>query len=112
MISALTGKFADAIDADTSVNSSNVVVSNHDLGHVSLHWSGASHTDATMKLQRSNDGTNWVDVPSSSMTLGAAAGTDDIALDNIGFAFIRSVYVKGSNTSGSVSLLFVFKARS
>lgn len=110
MISALAGKFADAIDADTSVNSSTVSVSEHDIGHAQLVWSGASHTDATIKLQRSVDGTNWIDIPSSSMTLGAAAGTEDKAIADIGYPFLRSVYAKGSNTAGTVTFSYFIKS--
>lgn len=108
----LEAKALDAIDMSVTVNSDKM--STHDLDHGSMQavWSGSSHADATVKLQTSHDGTNWDDLPSGSMTLDTAgAASKTLAFSLLNFPYCRFAYEKGSNTTGAMTLRFLFKSR-
>ena len=108
----LEAKGLDAVDMGISIDSEKI--STHDLDHGSVQavWTGSSHADATVKLQTSHDNVNWDDLPSGSMTLdtvGAASKTLPFSLLN--FPFCRLAYDKGSNTTGALTLRYLFKSR-
>jgi hypothetical protein len=80
-------------------------------GIVHLAWTGASATDATVKVQESGDGTNWKDVASASATVGAASGSAIIKLtsDVLLSPWLRAVFTKNTETTGTVTVGYFFK---
>jgi hypothetical protein len=59
-----------------------------------------SHADGTVKLQESNDGTNWVDVSGASLTLAAGSSCPVLSFTPR-CRYNRFVYTKNSNSSGT-----------
>jgi hypothetical protein len=62
----------------------------------------ASTGAATVKLQGSNDGTNWVDIGSITLTLGTAA-TSDKVVDTQNWLWVRSNVTAISGTNATVN---------
>jgi len=73
-------------------------------------WSGIDDTDGTVKLQVSEDQTNWVYKADSAgsavtLTIGSAADTGSISLNGVVTEkYYRAVYTKNSNTTGTVTV--------
>lgn len=63
--------------------------------NVQILWVGACN--GTVKLQWSNNGINWSDIPDSSQATGGISGSHSIDYDSAGFEFVRVVY---THTSG------------
>ena len=63
--------------------------------------------DATVKLQHSNDKTNWDDVENGSKTVDAS-GTSSrnlTPITNLAMRYYRIVYTKNSNSAGTITVL-------
>lgn len=60
----------------------------------------------TLKLQGSNDGTNYDDVPSASSALTGSAGSSLWNLSNIYFKYIRVVWTRTGGTGSVTSSYF------
>jgi hypothetical protein len=77
------------------------------FGHTNILFQASGTTSvstgsATVKLQGSNDGTNWVDIGSISLTLGTAATSDKIAtVEN--WTFIRGNVTAITGTGASIN---------
>lgn len=78
-------------------------------GSVQVTWTGASATTAVVRLQKSNDGANWVNV--GNVSIGAASGSDFIEANNVNWAWCRVIFVKNTETTGTVSAHSVFKGK-
>lgn len=61
----------------------------------------------TLKLQGSNDNTNWTDLTSQSVSLTGSAGSK-ILTDDADYSFVRTVYVFGSGT-GTLNTIITAK---
>ena len=71
-----------------------------------LIWTGADKTDATAEIWGSLDGTNFEAFASASYTL-AAAGGNHIWKVLVGvIPYIQLVYTKGTNTTGTFTVLY------
>lgn len=57
--------------------------------------------DATIKAQESNDGTNWADVPSASVTLATGSAANPAISITPRCRFNRFVYTKNSVSAGT-----------
>lgn len=63
---------------------------------------GLNAADATVKVQESNDGTNWVDVSGASITLASGASYPVLSITPR-CRFNRYVYTKGTVSAGTFS---------
>lgn len=78
------------------------------VGTLSFQVNSASFNaaDATVKLQHSNDNTNWNDVTDGSITI--ASGTASAVLTpvvDLAMRYYRIVYTKNSNNAGTIQVL-------
>jgi len=77
----------------------------HTLIEVHAVWTGLDAADAVVKLQTSNDGTNWADVTGATITLATTpASSDFINYLRHGGEFIRWDYDPGTVTAGTLAL--------
>lgn len=63
-------------------------------------------SDATVKMQHSNDNSNWTDLTDGSLTM--ASGTTSQILTPItmlGARYYRIVYTKNSNSAGTITVI-------
>lgn len=106
-------KYFDATDLSADLDGDAVDVREQDSGGFFMTWSGASATDAVVKAQESGDKTNWQDISSASVTIGAASGTDFIKLtaDVLQLPYVRLVIVHNSESSGTVTAGYFFKGK-
>lgn len=68
---------------------------------------GFNGTDATVKLQHSNDNSNWEDVTDGSKTIDAT-GTSSRNLTpvtSLAMRYYRIVYTKNSNSAGTITVI-------
>jgi hypothetical protein len=74
-------------------------------------WASLTGTlDATIKMEVSNDGTNWVEKSSASFTLTTASGTDMLSLNGVVTEhYYRIKYTHGNVSGGTVSVYLVTK---
>lgn len=100
---------AQSLAEDT--NGEAIDVRNVSSGSLVLVWADAAATDAVVKLQESNDGTNWKDITSQTVTIAAAAGSHVFKLtsDVLLCALIRPVVVDNAESAGTASLKYFFK---
>ena len=106
-------KYLNAVGLDADSNGVTVDVREQDSGCFFVSWSGASETDAVVKAQESGDGTNWKDISSASITIGAATGSDiyKLTADVLQAPYFRLVIVANSETSGTVTGGYFFKGK-
>lgn len=65
-----------------------------------------SSADSVVKLQHSNDGTNFADITDASLTLAAGASTPVLSpIAMIGMRYYRAVYTKNTNAAGTVKVI-------
>jgi hypothetical protein len=101
----------DAISLAANLNGDAVEVRNCNSGAMVLVWSGASATDAVVKLQESMDQTTWVDIATQTKTLNAASGSNvfKLTMDVLKLPYIRAVLAKNSETTGTATIKYLFK---
>jgi hypothetical protein len=109
MPSNLNGKLIDAAPMNTLKLSDALFTGDVNRGNVHIVWTGASHTDAVLKIQESVDGTNWEDIASMTHTLSTAAGAKLLRLGDLDSPYLRANYAKGSNTTGTVTCFYYVK---
>ena len=62
--------------------------------------------DATVKLQHSNDNTNWENVTDGSITIASGTATQSLTpITNIAMRYYRIVYTKNSNSAGTITVI-------
>jgi len=89
--------------------SSEVIDIRNAIGYsVQTRWSGAGATDALVLIQGSNDGTNFVSV--SSVLVGAASGANLLNVERAMYKFMRVVFDKNSETTGTLNVDLCVKA--
>ena len=76
---------------------------------VSVQINGITGTAGSMKLQRSNDNTNWEDIPSATVTLAANA-PKIINVPDVYFAHVR-ILVTLSAGAGNYDIFALGKER-
>jgi len=77
--------------------------------NMQITWTGFNTVDAIVKLQMSNDGTNWVDVTDGAYAIGAASGTTAIVAAYAASQYVRVDFAKGTNSAGTFGVLLSFK---
>lgn len=104
-----------AIASGTAANANNTAGSYNDermiYGFVSLQFVGTSLSaaDGVIKLQDSNDGTNWNDITGATITVASGTSSNMIRYTAFTGKYIRANWAAGSNASGTMSALFQFK---
>lgn len=83
-----------------------------DLGSIELAWTSYSNagTAATFKLQGSNAGVVWDDIPSTSVTVSGATGNQMYNVDRQGYKKIRLAYSHGSASAGTMTVVATNKS--
>lgn len=62
--------------------------------------------DATVKIQHSNDNSNWADVTDGSITIATGTASQSLTpITNLAMRFYRIVYTKVSNTAGTITVI-------
>lgn len=71
------------------------------------NWSSLTGTiDGTIKVQCSNDGSNWTDKTGATMTLSGDSGSNIISLNGVVTELkCRAVYTKNNITGGSITVI-------
>lgn len=70
---------------------------------------GLDAADGIIKLQDSNDGTNFNDISGATITVAAGTSSNMIRYTAFTAEKIRVVWTKGSNTTGTISVIAIFK---
>lgn len=79
------------------------------INNMSMHVIAASlnTADAAVKIQHSNDNTNWIDLTDGSVTLTSSTSFAIIA-PFVAFKYYRVVFTKGTNSAGTVQIILNF----
>lgn len=99
----------NAVSGGVSITSSAVNILAFKVMGVMVTWTGLDHTDGTLQFQGSIDGTTYTNIGSAT-TLSSASGAQDFGLIDEPYAFIRLAYVHGTNTTGSVTAVYMLRA--
>lgn len=112
-ITASTATTVQVIAASTTatvnLNSSAFGSNYHKWIGVQFLATSLSHSDGVIKLQDSNDGTNWNDVSGASITVASGTTSNMIRYTAFTGANLRAVWTKGSNTAGTISAIAILK---
>ena len=81
------------------------------LGNLNMQVITASFStaDATIKLQQSNNGTDWDDITDSQLTLASGSASQSLVVTYLASSFIRAVFSKGTNAAGTFQVILSFK---
>lgn len=77
---------------------------------IQVNTASFNAADATVKLQHSNDATNWIDTTDGSITI--ASGTNSATLTpvtQLAMRYYRIVYTKNSNSAGTIQVIVSLK---
>lgn len=107
----LEGTYWSDVSLAANLNGDAIDVRCCGSGALALVWTGASATDAVVKLQESMDQATWFDIATQTKTVGAAAGTNLFKLtkDVMKCPYIRAVLTKNTETTGTATIKFLFK---
>lgn len=118
-ISAMTDYYIIRVDANTvaiatsldnAVAGTKVDITTQGVGDQT--FTPTALAGATLKLQASNDNTNWTDIPDASYSI-SASGNSIINVDGAAYRYVRAVFTPGSGAlSMTVSLNGVSISRS
>lgn len=78
------------------------------VGTLSMQVNATSFnaSDATVKVQHSNDKTNWVDITDGSLTIASGTSTQILApVVYLSARYHRVVYTKNSNSAGTIQVI-------
>jgi hypothetical protein len=109
------GAKSQPIAAATAANANNTAGTYQDAGKIytfaSLQFiaTGLDASDGVIKLQDSNDGTNWNDISGATITVAIGTSSNMIRYTAFTGEYIRANWAKGANTTGTISAIFVFK---
>ena len=106
MFPSTTVGTADANSSALLVDTTKLVFGNMNM---QVTWTGFSTTDATVKLQSSNDGSNWIDVTDSTITLNAASGTLNVVAAYAASQYVRVAFTKNANAAGTFGVILSIK---
>lgn len=99
----------DAVPGGTSITSSAINILPYKVTGVMVTWVGLDHTDGTVQFEGSIDGTTYTLIGSPT-TLSSAAGSQDFGLIDEPYSYIKLVYTHGTNTTGSISAVYMQRA--
>jgi len=95
----------------TDQNGDAIEVRNQSCGSFQIVWAAAGATDAVVKVQESHDKTNWKDVATKTVTIGAATGHDIIKFTaaELLSPYLRVVVVDNSENAATATIRYFFK---
>jgi len=70
---------------------------------VQINWSGASNTTATVEVQASNDGINFITIDTT--TLDVASDDKLLNVERAMYRFIRINFTQNSETTGTLNVV-------
>lgn len=70
---------------------------------------GLDAADGVIKLQDSNDGTNWNDITGATITVATGTSTNMLRYTAFTADKVRVVWTKNSNTTGTITVTAIFK---
>lgn len=76
---------------------------------IQINCSNQSTNDATITIQDSIDGINFVDVEDSPLHPAAGQSFNIIHIADLSTRYLKVVYSKGTNTTGVINLFFCVK---
>lgn len=97
------------VNAATSYTTSFEVL-NYNQCAVQVIWSALDTSTGTVRLQASNDGSNYQNLTTSPITMTAGASNHMFNMYAIGYAFMAVYYDPGSNTAGTLNIKTVRKS--
>lgn len=99
---------------DASVSGVSAAIAASQIFYISVQAVMTGTSSGTLKLQFSNDPcegqqptaspTNWIDIPSATVTLTGTAGAFGIAKTDLSYRFIRAVYTKNNGSAGTITV--------
>lgn len=98
---------ASSVSMGATFNSSSAKVSNVVGYSIQSVWSGGGSPVGTLKLQASNDDTNWSDITGATFSV-SADGNNVFNVADCFYNFVRLVYTRTSGT-GTLSASLVSK---
>lgn len=98
-----------AASGGISITSSAVNILAFKVMGVMVVWTGLDHVDGTVQFQGSIDGVTYVNIGSAT-TLASASGAQDFGLIDEPYAFIQLAYAHGSNTVGTINVVYMLRA--
>lgn len=67
---------------------------------------GFNSATATVKIQHSNDNSNWEDVTDGSITIASGSAAQSLTpITYAGMRYYRIVYTKNSNSAGTIQVI-------
>lgn len=109
----LTGFFIEIIPAATPANANYTTdfinVLSYSMAAVQFIGASLDTNDGVIKLQDSLDGSNWNDISGMSLTITAGASVNMLRVPNLTGAYLRAVWTKGTNTTGTVTAKIILK---
>jgi len=65
-----------------------------------------NQADATVKIQHSNDNSNWADVTDGSITIASGTASQNLTpITNLAMRYYRIVYTKNTNSAGTITVI-------
>lgn len=103
--------YLDAFSLAEDANGDWIEARNVSSGSFAIVWTGASATDAVVKVQQSHDKTTVFDISGASATIGAASGSSLIELlaTEISCPWIRLAVVDNTESTGTVTAHYFLK---
>lgn len=95
-------KIINALPASSNQSASTEI----DLKFVSMQiiCTGLDHADGVIKLQDSDDGTNWNDVTGATITVNSGTSSNMIRNSVHTGKFVKAVWTHGTNTAGTITV--------
>lgn len=99
--------------ATADINSNSFNIDTLPIRCANIGWQvnavGFNQATATVKIQHSQDATNWADVLDATLTLASGTSSQvQSPITNIGSTYYRAVYTKNTNSAGTITVIFSF----
>lgn len=107
--SALTVQVISSVTSTVNLNSSAFGSAGYKWISVQFIATSLDAADGVIKLQDSNDGTNWNDISGASITVASGTSSNMIRYTAFTTSNCRAVWTKGSNTAGTIAAIAVLK---
>lgn len=105
----MTHNIIDEAVATANINSNSVDLNGYVVRQgmsFTANTTSFSAADATVKLQHSNDNTNWTDVTDGSITIASGTASQTLTpITLLGTRYLRIVYTKNTNAAGTITVI-------
>lgn len=99
---ASSNKTGTSHEIETHLSGANIL-------NVQFNGTSLSAADGVFTLEQSNDNVNYTTITDSSVTMASGSSSQNLVLENVAAKYIRSVWAKGANASGTIAVYFNFK---